>query len=86
MAPVPLLHLLCLACTPPTVCLVTLLVQVHEDHGRVRCLYRQYQMPTNMPHQKQLLALDIIRHSSIHSKKEDMVGVVRGVRCAAQLA
>lgn len=83
-AAVPRRHLLGFASTPR---LVTLLVhQVREDHGRVRCLYRQYQMPTNTPHQKQLLALDIIRHSSIHSKKEDMVGVVLGVRCAAQPA
>lgn len=48
-------------------------MQIHEDHGRVRCLYRQYCMAGNTTHQKQLLALDIIRHSSMHSKKEDMV-------------
>lgn len=46
---------------------------IHEDHGRLRTLYKQYQLPTNTTHQKQLLALDIIRHSSMHSKKEDMV-------------
>lgn len=39
----------------------------------MRCLYRQYQMPRNTTQQKRLLALDIIRHSSTHSKKEDMV-------------
>jgi hypothetical protein len=50
-----------------------LLLQIHEDHGRVRSLYKQYQLPANTTHQKQLLALDIIRHCSIHSKKEDMV-------------
>jgi hypothetical protein len=48
-------------------------MQIHEDHGRVRCLYRQYCMAGNTPQQKQLLALDIIRHSNMHSKKEDMV-------------
>jgi hypothetical protein len=52
---------------------VPLLLQIHEDHGRLRTLYKQYQLPTNTTHQKQLLALDIIRHSSMHSKKEDMV-------------
>lgn len=46
---------------------------IHEDHGRVRCLYRQYRLPSNTPQQKQLLALDMIRHSSFHSKREDMV-------------
>jgi hypothetical protein len=60
--------------------------QIHEDHGRVRTLYAQYQSPVNTMQQRQLLALDIIRHSSMHSKKEDMVrcspdGVVQMCTC-----
>jgi hypothetical protein len=35
-------------------------------------LYAQFQAPSNTMHQRQLLALDIIRHSSMHSKSEDM--------------
>lgn len=50
-----------------------MLMQVIEDHKRVRELWRQYNVAGNTTQQKRLLALDIIRHSCIHSKKEDMV-------------
>lgn len=39
----------------------------------MRTLYRQYKLPATNMEQKRLLALDIIRQSSVHSKKEDMV-------------
>jgi hypothetical protein len=64
--------LLLLLTTLPHMCCCCCM-QIHEDHGRMRCLCRQYCMAGNTTHQKQLLALDIIRHSSMHSKKEDMV-------------
>lgn len=49
-------------------------MQVVEDHGRLRELYKQFRMEGNTTQQKQLLALDIIRQSSMHSRREDMVG------------
>lgn len=39
----------------------------------MRELYRQYRLTGNTTQQKQLLALDIIRHACMHLKREDMV-------------
>lgn len=45
-----------------------------EDHNRGREMYRQYTAPGTNLQQKQLLARQMIRESSIHSIKEEQVG------------
>lgn len=44
-----------------------------EDHNRGREMYRQYMSPNTNIKQKQLLAWQMIRESSIHSFKEEQV-------------
>ncbi|WIA15204.1 hypothetical protein OEZ85_001883 [Tetradesmus obliquus] len=46
---------------------------VPNDHDRIKGLYRRYKDPTDTPHQRQLLALQLLRELAVHCAAEEAV-------------
>lgn len=52
---------------------MSILSIIPNDHDRIKGLYRRYKDPTDSPHQRQLLAYQLLRELTVHMLAEEQV-------------